>query len=356
MRIGYSFWGFLSDYRIRDGKEISSPDGNAFYSWVIIHELLKQGHKVYRMMPDRDRESFEIYGRNAFRSFSTDKRVRAYSNSEKAPNEYPELDLLFLEWRFPTHRNTQKDGDPDLRVQDELLSHYSGTPKVVFDLDYKLTEEDERKWDFDLVLETALDKKQQYSPRRIAWIPSYKEDLFQFSMKDAVDKISYVGSRYERDDVIDRYIKRFAEVHPGIVQFYGNWRDYPEQYSEALQRWPGIIYNNRIAMRDFRQAYEDSIVCPLLGKAEYLKRGFVTARVLEALMFGTIPVGLNEHFGINAWTPFCISESMDLERYLYDEQFKTESFRNDLRKKLVEQIYRLIDPARFVRTLLGAGL
>ena len=98
MRIGYSFWGFTSDYRIRNGKEISSPDGCFLYVWAVFQELIKRGHTVYRMMPDQDEEAVKKYGKNAFSLFSQDKRYASYHQALQADlNQLPELDVLFLE-------------------------------------------------------------------------------------------------------------------------------------------------------------------------------------------------------------------------------------------------------------------
>ena len=48
MRIGYSYWGFLGDRKYDDnGKILSTPDGNAFYSWSIINKLQSDGHTVF---------------------------------------------------------------------------------------------------------------------------------------------------------------------------------------------------------------------------------------------------------------------------------------------------------------------
>ena len=62
--------------------------------------------------------------------------------------------------------------------------------------------------------------------------------------------------------------------------------------------WPNIKYNGRITTKDFRKAYGDAVACPLLAKKSYLETGFITPRPWEALLFGTIPVGLSTHYGI----------------------------------------------------------
>jgi hypothetical protein len=43
------------------------------------------------------------------------------------------------------------------------------------------------------------------------------------------------------------------------------------------------------------------VACPILAKQSYLETGFITPRPWEALMFGTIPVGLGSHLGISSY-------------------------------------------------------
>ena len=60
-KCGYSYWGFLGDTKMdKDGNLLSTPDGNAFYSWSIIRQLQKDGYVVVQVMPDRDRTGLII--------------------------------------------------------------------------------------------------------------------------------------------------------------------------------------------------------------------------------------------------------------------------------------------------------
>ena len=63
MRLGYSYWGFLGDYKEDHlGNALSTPDGNASYSWSIIHEAQSRGHEVYLMQQDRDWPAYKRHG------------------------------------------------------------------------------------------------------------------------------------------------------------------------------------------------------------------------------------------------------------------------------------------------------
>ena len=77
MRLGYSYWGFLADRKFKDGVEVSTPDGNAAYSWSILNEAQRRGWDTYLMQKDRDCDF--VYGesfnpKDAFKSFSQTKR------------------------------------------------------------------------------------------------------------------------------------------------------------------------------------------------------------------------------------------------------------------------------------------
>jgi len=83
MRLGYAYWGFLADRKIEDGKEVSTPDGNAAYSWSILWEAQRRGWTTYLMQKDRDIECYIRHGKRSFTSFSWKKRYDAYTRSHK---------------------------------------------------------------------------------------------------------------------------------------------------------------------------------------------------------------------------------------------------------------------------------
>jgi hypothetical protein len=109
-------------------------------------------------------------------------------------------------------------------------------------------------------------------------------------------KLVYIGSRYERDEVITKWLKPTSDSFPQQVEFWGNWMRTVE---ECKKLWPNVSYHDRITMSDFREVYGTAVACPILAKQSYLETGFITPRPWEALMFGTIPVGLGSHLGIS---------------------------------------------------------
>jgi hypothetical protein len=246
---------------------------------------------------------------------------------------------------------------PDYDRQMELLNHYKGRgTKIIFwDLDHKLPLEEEFIWNPDAVFETSVvpkysdsESKLYISPRVRVEPPIIVDQIMQFSTLpcDKTRKLVYIGSRYERDDVIDEWIKPVSDRFPGEVEFWGNWLREPS-LTECKKMWPNISYNERITMSRFRDVYADAVACPILAKKSYLETGFITPRPWEALMFGTIPVGLCTHTGVDDYVSFVARDSNDLceiTEYLAHIDIKE---RDAIRRANVEKI-RFMDVKHFV--------
>lgn len=381
MRLGYSYWGFLGDRKEDEaGNELSTPDGNATYSWSIIHEAQKRGWSVHAMQQDRDRPAFMRRGGN-FVAFSERKRIDAYNGLLQTDGKaLPELDILLLEWRFPIRgRNCctstwegaycfpqenergelweVKSGNekallqPDLYRQHQLLRHYreKGTKIIIWDLDYKLEAHDEDYWQPTAIFETSA--RPYVGPtgdRTRVEFPIPIEDLLQFPTLSAnpLRKMVYIGSRYERDDVITKWVKPISDRFPGHVEFWGNWLKTVE---ECRKLWPNVSYNDRITTKDFRRVYGEAVCCPLLGKQSYLDNGFVTPRPWEALMFGTLPVGLGSHLGIERYVlPGLVAgDGQDMIEVVETLSGVPLAERDRMRKENIEQI-SFMDARHFV--------
>jgi hypothetical protein len=385
VRLGYSFWGFLGDIKVEGGQPVSTPDGNATYSWSILWEAQRRGWETHLMQRDRDAEAFYRYGPDIFGAFSREKRLSAYMNvrltqrtslsaAQMNCDEFPVLDVLLLEWRFPIPgRNCVRTIDgvnlfpenmvdssgaplqPDLLRQQELLLHYknSGTTIVIWDLDHKLTEFDERHWMPDTIFETSVRPRKQFLDRIRVEPPICVEDLLQFPTLPVYPgkKLAYVGSRYERDDVIDQYIRSISETYPQQVVFYGNWL---KTLDECQRRWPRIQFVDRITTSQFRAAYGNAVACPLLAKRSYLESGFITPRVWEALLFGTIPIGLDEARGIGEYVLFRAESGRHMTELVQILASMPVNERDQLRKKNVEKLEHM-DVRHFVDAIERAA-
>lgn len=370
MKIGYSFWGFLGDHKIKDGKHVSAPDGNATYSWGIINELQLMGHEVLAMQQDRDAEGWKIYGEDLFSAFSQLERTEAYqcmrleSLKCNSHNGFPDLDLLLIEWRWPIPgRNYQVRSDtpayqPDLDRQTDLLNFYRKTKTkiVVWDLDHKLTELDEKWCNPDMILETSEKPRGLFLKRTSVGFPVDLRSLrqFDFETPDPKKKLVYIGNRYERDDVIEEYIAPFSRKFPGEVEFWGGWTNEPN-YSECMKMWPDISYHGRITTSQFHDVYRNAVAVPLLAKRSYLETGFMSPRIWEALLFGTLPVGLAEMQGIEEYLPdeLIAIDTEDLQKIVSELAIAPFDKRIELREEVLYRVGKKMNVRLFIDKILS---
>lgn len=334
MRIGYLFRGYLADVKMDErGNEVSAPDGNATYSWSIEHECDRRGYKLIPLGPNLDAPAVSRMDSQAFSAFSMVKRTNSYERmlrngwAKLSDKAFPELDLLLVEWRWPIPgRNTPDDlGKPgyqdDLDRQEKVLRHYSdiGVPIVVWDLDHKLTPDDEHRWSMvgsgggPSIIETSIVPSRQLYERNRVEPPTVVSDLLQHPMVDRMPThhFGYIGSRYERDETIDEWLKPICPMNTHRAKFWGKW----EPADEVKERWPGITFMGRIGVKGFYDAYSRVATVPLLAKKSYYETGFITPRPWEALLFGTLPVGLACHRGIEQYVPHVAKDPEDLLEY-----------------------------------------
>ena len=95
MKIGYSFWGFLSDIKLdKNYNLMSTPDGNAYYSWAIISEFQKNNYDIIAIYPNRDKYAYSKYGAECFASWGKDIKNKSYLNTSYL--NYPDTNLSEL--------------------------------------------------------------------------------------------------------------------------------------------------------------------------------------------------------------------------------------------------------------------
>jgi hypothetical protein len=373
MKIGYFFNGYLSDKVSEFSKD--SPDGNAWYSAAIIDEFLNQGHEVYLLGVDKDAADYTTYGDSIFNSFEKKKRVNVYKSAKYVEWEFnkdkcniknlPQLDFILLEWRFPIPgRNTLEDVHTDnfqydLLMQNYILQQYN-CPITIFDLDYKITLEDEHTLQNKKnikIIETAINPTQKVIPRMSVDIPFWMHsDIIQNSQISKYKDLVYIGSRYERDRSIEQYLVPYSQRELFKVWVYGNWRKYTDKYDELYTtlNWRDIQYHDRVGHTEFESIYSDSLCCPLLAKDEYYKNGFMTARIQECLYFGSIPIGFQEHLGIEKYLPESLIAKDFEDFYKKVQQLKSLSIfdRNKFRNTLWKHL-EFMDVSNFTRIILG---
>lgn len=279
MKIGYSFWGFL-------GPGVTdTPDGGRSHRRTLIDGLRARGHQVVFLQADRDRveaglDLSDTYTWNA---------------------GFPDLDALFLEWRWPIPgRNTTACSSPghtcDLHRQNELLAHYtllasslradipqSGTPTIVWDKDRTLPASHPlRVAGHVTICEPAL------SPT-----PGARTLLFPVADQalDAADPttlaaaardlpLAYVGNQYDRDDAFAQFLAPAAAHLSHLVA--GKWT--------RTGDWPHVHFTGRIPFGQVEPTYRRALATVLLLPARYADAGQMTQRLFEAVLAGCLPL------------------------------------------------------------------
>lgn len=382
-QVGYSFWGFLADVKMNEnGERISTPDGNAFYSWSIFLELQRRGYSVVSVMPDRDKPAVDRLGSDAFKSWATIPRLDAYLKSSHIgyKSDYKcltksqvfelwnnqklyECEFILHEWRMQVvGRNTvlnvwdRPEGwQPDLFIQQCLIEYCTiyKIPLVIFDLDYKLT-----KSQFGAILKETrytsvieLGNKWQTTCFKDRATTVYIPFAFDYINRFGVifvptDSLVYIGNRYERDWCIDKYI---PESMMGCTVF-GNWT---ESGRDSKQRWPLINFGPRLQTEELLNAYSNSLCTVLLAKRDYCRYSFMTARLVEAVFYGTVPLFIEE-YGKDTIKNFA-GEYADMLTVTSKEDVinKVEYFRNNLGERVevityLRKYLRKMDASVFV--------
>lgn len=319
MLVGYSFWGFLGDIKYnKDFEKVSTPDGNAFYSWSIIRAFQSLGMNVKTIFPDRDKFGYDKLGIKLFSSWGEGARHGAYSNSLHV--DYDNIDFshctyddikkvfdksfvfecsfILHEWRMKIigrndyNSRQNENWQPDLFLQDCLIRYCNenNIPMILFDLDYKLLDEDVERIKKCAVIELGdkWNRKNKVLSKRVN-IPFCFDIINEFRLKKSYqNNLVYVGNRYERDWCIDKYIP----LNSDKIKIYGNWN---EGNRNSKEKWPLINFCNRLQTSEMRSVYSNSATTILLAKEEYCKEHFMTARIIEAVFYGCLPLFIDEY-------------------------------------------------------------
>lgn len=382
MKIGYSYWGYLGDTKYDEkGRIASTPDGNAFYSWSIIHQLLKDKHEVYQIMPDRDYVGLGKEGRLLFGSWCTNQRYLSLFDMNKLYKvdiDWTDMtkeklfdiwnnkglnkcDVILHEWRMLIPgRNDDKSIQPDYFIQECLFEFcaLNKIPVIIFDLDYKVTPEEinklpgcERIWLFELGYKWS--NFQQALHVEIPFDFKYINE-FHIDKGPKTNNLVYVGNRYERDWCIDKYIP--TEISG--VKVYGNWL---ESGRDSADKWPNIVFGTRAQTADMPYIYQSSVATVLLAKQEYLENSFMTARIIEAIFYGCVPLFIEEYgeecikkYAGIYYKELTVRSKSDIIDIVYELRYNDSYRRNIIAylrehlkfmdvKYFVEHIYNVVD-------------
>lgn len=296
--VGYFYWGFLGDKKYNsEGNPVSTPDGNAFYSWSIIKALQDAGKEV-ALFSDRDAVGYKIHGPELFSSFAKNERNNAYAGAACSPISYAKMEYAIVEWRWDipgrndaeTKANHPELYQPDREMMLNIISecHANNVPVVVFDLDYKLSEAEAQELKIDYVIE--LGNKWENSSIKSARVEIPFDftciDEFEIRNEGFTSDVIYVGNRYERDWCIDKYLPEGTVVH-------GNWLE--PGHGDPENEWPHLNFRKRLSASEIMLPYNTAVSTVLLAKKEYCDMGFMTARIQEAVFYGTVPFFIKEY-------------------------------------------------------------
>lgn len=275
LRVGFSFYGFLE--RPKHSDVVETPDGLRGERYLMVDVLLSRGHDVFQLQPRRERRLFNC---------GVEEFDHCYVNDEYAsPALFPELDVIFVEWRWPRMGKSTEDWDRQV----ELLDHYTrvGTPIVVLDTDLKVSVTDELRWPKMIVCDPCIVPKR--CTRERVKMPFCS--TFERRHRACAGSVHYryVGNNYERDAQFMQFVSSPAEElrHSGVqTTVHGNWltrsveRIHPRG---LLQAHPHVAFVPRLAYKDVHAALNDSVATCHITKPEYALHGNVTMRYFEAL-------------------------------------------------------------------------
>ena len=290
MRVLYSFWGFITP--LEKNTVVNTPDGERGNRVDFVNELMSRGHTPIQLQKMRDEEE--------------------YSGVEYDSTGFPDGDVLYVEWRWPTWKNSGENAtESDYNRQCELLDYYheKGVPIIIHDGDLKMTPEEEMRWPNAILADACVAPQHQTRKRiTIPWCNYLKRyfDPVEYSYN-----YTYVGNNYEREDPFAKYYTspskqlRFAGIQTSI---YGNWlQKSPERIDPALllAKTPNVAFGPRLSYKDIFSVLNESITVTHITKPAYTPYGNITGRFFEAIKSNVpalvpiefqhaIPVGLKD--------------------------------------------------------------
>lgn len=306
MKIGYSAWGFVGD------GVLDSPDGGRLTRALLLANLIANGHEIIWLQQNRDVDQDGNFLFTSDRVYPADAQKNYLCQIQYASEGYPEIDALFLEWRWRLPgRNcdvdkSSKEYTPDLDRQTELLNCYLTTDAkiIIWDKDETLSQEDEdgfiKAGGANIqILSPALYPKSHFFERQTLLFPCDLKLIKGTKVNNHTRyMIGYVGSQYERDYQVYKYINPFSFKYPNQAVFAGNWTKYPERAERNGANFPCITFLDRILPKNMWKVYNECVTSVLLCKSNYAEHGHITQRIHEVASNGVIAIGLAEQKGI----------------------------------------------------------
>jgi hypothetical protein len=270
-RVGLSYWGFCENFST--SVIADTPDGHRYGRPVLVDALRARGHEVIALQGRRETEPYLglVYESEGF----------------------PDLDALFVEWRWPTYKNSgQNKFEPDLDRQAALLDHYSADiPTITWDTDLKMTLEDEKRWPHMIVADPTFKPQEFFLKRHV--LPFWSDFKPLLSAAQDPVEFGYVGNNYERREMFLKYYSNPAKglrVQGVQTKVHGNWlqRSPERQSPEALiQLHPDVAFGPRTGFKESMSLLNSFVCTAHITKPGYAKQGFASPRYLENIIMNT---------------------------------------------------------------------
>lgn len=292
-KIGLSYWGFCHD-SWKAANVADTPDGHHIPRPLLVRELMKRGHEVIALQKQRENPNFVLAG------------------MKRDSDGFPELDALFLEWRWPTWKNRGTNpSEPDLVRQNQLIEEYTikrKTPTWIYDLDYNISLSDEVRFERAgnvVILDPAFkpaDRGDDYFSAcpRISF-PNYAShdreyvDEFRKEFASPIQsyQYGYVGNNYERDDQFQKYYSKPSEKLRSLgvqTTVYGNWLNRSSERcdpSTTIRKNPYVSFGGRLGWYDSMKNLGKCLATTHIGKDGIYASGHtMTVRYQEAFLCG----------------------------------------------------------------------
>ena len=268
MRVLYSFWGFITP--LEENSMVNTPDGERGNRVDFVNELMKRGHTPIQLQKMRDEKQ--------------------YPGVEYDDSGFPDGDLLYVEWRWPTWKNSgENPSESDYNRQCEVLDYYheQGIPIVIHDGDLKMTPQEELRWPNAILADACVSPQHQTRKRiTIPWCNYMKR---YFEPVEYSYNYTYVGNNYEREVPFQEYyINPSKKLRTLGIQtsIYGNWlQKSPERKDPKLllAQSPHVAFGPRLAYKDIFKVLNESITVTHITKPAYTPYGNITGRFFEAI-------------------------------------------------------------------------
>lgn len=341
LTIGYSCWGFLGD------GIVDTPDGGRSHRITLLQSLIKdRGCTIEMLQKNRDLieagEPIEI-------------------DNLRFTNELPEVDFVFLEYRWPIQgRNigvekTDPLYTPDLDRQNEIINHYSKqeVPILIWDKDQQLTSLPENLHNvavaiFEPSLQPKQDRLSLLFPADSNKLAQTIHNLDEYSRHDRDTDLVYIGNQYDRDTSFQTYYLD-ARLDKFKTDIYGKWNTQAIPPSSAR-------FHGRVGYKEVSAIYSHAVCNILIAPDRYYKSGQYTQRIFESLWQACIPLVPIEYQHKEYLFPeiLWVKDGEDVGRALRQIEAMSNKEISTLLSQIIMNIEKYYSPHRQSSTIIKA--